>query len=118
MLNLLIDWTPFETTIKKNKISMELKPLSNEAMLVLAPIMAQDLNKNDKVALYKETFNMQKMASSVLPAHARNLTGIIINDKAPTWKQIAEEAALAELACIILGQLFKISSLSEIEVKN
>jgi len=118
MLNLLIGWKPFETKIQGQKISMELKPLSNEAMLVLAPIMASEIDKDDKASLIKETFEMQKMASSVLPAHARNLTGFTINGKAPTWKQISEEAVFSELSCIILGQLCKISSLKEIEEKN
>jgi len=118
MLNLLIGWKEWTTEISGHKISMELYPLSNEAMTVVSPLMARDINKKDKVALYLETFEMQKLAATVLPAHARNLSGIAINGKTPTWEQVAKEAVLAELAVTILGQLFIVTSIKETEEKN
>lgn len=118
MLNLLVGWRPFETEIKNNKISMELKPLSKEAMLVLAPVLTKEANEKDKAALWKETFEVQKMASSVFPNHVRNIVGLTVNDKTPSWKQFAEEVALSDLSCTIIGELCRISSLAKDEVKN
>ena len=118
MLNLLIGWKEYKLKMREHEISVELLPLNNESMLVLSPIMARDINKEDKVALYSETFEMQKLASSVLKNHAKNLKGIMINGKIPSWQQIAEEAILAELAVMLLGKLFVISTLTEAEVKN
>lgn len=118
MLNLLVGWRPFDTEIKGNKISMELKPLSKEAMLILAPELSKETNRDDKTALWKETFEMQKLASSVFPDHVRNVAGLKVNNKVPSWKQFAEEVALSELSCTIIGELCRISSLTETEAKN
>lgn len=117
-MNILIGWKRYEISVSGCNISVELRPLVNEAMISIAPLMARDINKTDKVALYLETFKMQSLTALVLPAHARNLTGITVNGSTPTWEQLSTEAILAEAAVSILGKLFTISTLSESEEKN
>jgi len=113
----LIDWVPFETEFMGDKVTCELRRLKSEAFMKLAPYMKL-AGEEDAIKITVSMFEMQQLVPSLFPEHVRNLQGITINGEIPTLDQLSEESVLVELVFDIIGELAKISRVSEGEAKN
>ena len=118
-LDLIINWQPYETEFRGEKITMELLPLRNDAMLALLPFIVEDSRKKKKEAEQAMvSLEIQKVAGKILHGHIRDLQGLTINGKPPTVEQLSTEYALCPLAVDIMSELTIRSNLSRDEVKN
>jgi len=116
-MDILIDWVPYEFEFMGDKVTCELRRLKSEAFMKLAPYMKL-AGEEDAVKITVSMFEMQQLVPSLFPGHVRNLQGITINGQPPTIEQLSEESVLVELVFDIIGEMAKISRISEGDVKN
>ncbi len=129
-LDLIIDFQPYEMTIEDQKITMELRPLTREYMIILSkmfndlPIEKIKTDKNKKISseqalkMYEQNLEYQKYADPIFKNHVRNIKGLTINGKPPTDEMFANEPALCNIVLSILTELVIRSNLSFNKVKN
>jgi len=124
-LELIIDWQAFETELRGEKISMEIRPFKRKAMMAIQPFLTEkmptikkSMNKEEIGKLADKAFELQGLAEHLFPNHVRNITGITINGKPPTFEDLSEEPALLPLTLAIITQIASISALDSGEAKN
>ena len=120
--NIAIGWQKYETEFSGHKISMEIRPLKNSAMIALTPFLgkADDIKdgKMNKVQVIVELYEVQKIAKDIFPDHLQNIEGITVNDQPLTVEILTEESMFSSLSLDIITQMNAITQLTEIDSKN
>lgn len=146
-LNLLIDFKLFEMKIQGQAVTMELRPLTREYMILLNELFDEIIEASSKVVekkdaksksskidvngkkvsiddikqgvkMFNSNLKHQKYADPIFKNHVRNIKGITVNNKEPTPEQFANEPSLCNMTVEILTELVTRSNLKFDEVKN
>ena len=120
MVDVLIEWRKEIFTTMGEEVSCEIRPLNREAMMVITPLIASALGKeNDTAYMMGSTFEMQEKAAEIFPNHVRNIQGLTVNNGQPVDVDIlTNESVFARLCVDILSKLFEISTLTDAEIKK
>lgn len=133
MANVTIEWQPHETTFKGESIKMEIRPLKNWAWFEIAPLLNNKnpkkqgeskedyiarLTDEEKLVMGKDSIKLQHFAKTIFPEHVRNLSGVTVNNQAPTNEHLSEEVVFLSFTVGIIMKLIEISSLDEEDTKN
>jgi len=127
MFDLIIKFEPYELEIEGQKITMELKPLLREHMILLASMFEdiaetkEDAKSNQKKKLikqYSKNLEYQKFADPIFKDHVKNVQGLCINGAEPTYKDFADIPALCNITIAILTELVIRSSIKFNDIKN
>ena len=125
MLDLIIKFEPYEIIINNQKITMELRPLRREQMILLSAMFDDIIDESPKVLTsknkkmareqidiennkrrlrqYNKSLEYQKYANAIFPEHVRNIQGLRINGAAPTPDDFANEPALCNVTIDVIG---------------
>ena len=135
MIDFIIDWKPYETTIDGYPITLELRPLKAWAHILLLPyfLKMDELAENSKKIASETdeqkindwviksstlTVELQEICKKIFPDHVRNITGFTVNNKPIDTLIICEETMFGTLVMDIVGELAKRSRISGAEAKN
>lgn len=119
MLELTIDWKRVEVEFMEEKITAEVRPLSNAHMLVISPHLNFDMKKklSDSEASQK-VLELQKAAAPILADVVRDIKGISINGKPVDPILLGTESALCALASQLISQAVIATQLDRASEKN
>jgi len=118
-MDYIIGWREVEVPFEDDIVTVEIRPLTREAMMIVTPLLVEAEGKdNDKSFMLLSTFKMQEISEKIFPDHVRNIKGFTINGNAPTIEIITKESVFARLTVDILTKLFAISTLTKDEEKN
>jgi len=138
MLDLIIKFETYEIEIAGQKVTMELRPLKREHMILLSSIFNDMMDEEPNVpepptdkkevtitidpkkALRQFTKNLeyQKYAEEIFKNYVKNIQGLRINGAVPTPEDFANEPALCNITIQILTELIIRSNLKFNEAKN
>lgn len=116
-MDILIDWQKFETNFNGEKVSMMLRPLKTWAMLKLLPNIVNQESSNT-TALALSGMELQSFAKEIFPEFVKDIKNLTVNGSPITFEILAEESIFHNLTMEILGELIRISRLSDGEEKN
>ena len=117
-MDILIDWQPFETTFRGEKISMMLRPLKTSAMLGLMPYM-QRVNESEENRIALTSMEIQQAGADIFTDHVKEIKGLTVNNGQPITGQIlSEESIFNTLSMEIVARLFEITQLTDDSEKN
>jgi len=124
-LDLIIGWQAFKTEFREETITMDVRPFKRKAMLAVLPYLSkqmpaikEDMADNEVAALADKGFELQGLASDLFPEHVKNIQGITINGKVPTFEELADETMFLPLTLAIITKIASISSIDQADAKN
>jgi len=132
-MDVIIGWSSYETKFLDDPVTMELRSLRTEAFFKLLPLMQHKnakqpkesvekylkrLTPEEKIEIQGASIKTQKLSVEIFPDHVKNITGITLNGKAPTFEDLAQEAIFLNLAVDICGELISRTKLTRDEEKN
>ena len=127
-MDFLIGWQKFEKQIQGAAVSYEVRSLKRDAFLALIPYITDaqefkdgldDLSDRAKIIkIASASLELQKLVEPFIEDHVRNITGITLNGQPVKPVQLAQEAVLSNICTTIIGDLFTISTVTEVQEKN
>ena len=124
-LDLIIGWQAFTTGFRDEEITMEVRPFKRKAMLAVLPYLTKqmpditaDMTGDEISDLADKGFELQGLASDLFPDHVKNIQGVTINGKEPTFDDLANEPVFLPLTLAIITKIAGISNIAEASAKN
>jgi len=124
-LDLIIGWQSFETEFRGETIKMEVRPFKRKAMLAVLPYLSkkvpdvkEKMTEDEISDLADKGFELQGLASQLLPDHLRNIQGITLNNRPPSFDDLADEPVFLPLTLAIITKIASISNIDQIDAKN
>ncbi len=112
MLDIVIGWKNVELEFNGETVSVDLRPLKTDEVLILAPLM------ESKPETLSRGFRLQKASKEIFCNSVKNIKGITVNGAEPTTDQICDESLLSLLSASILNKLIEMSAPKREEEKN
>ncbi len=116
-MDILIGWQSKTYEFVGEEISVELRPLKVDAMLGLIPFIKD--TEEESVSLIADSLELQKQSKLIFPEHVRTLKGLTINgEDVKDISVLCDEMIFSTLVVQILGDLIRMSTLTEGEEEN
>ena len=124
-LDLIIGWQTFETEFRGEMIKMEVRPFKRKAMLAVLPYLSkkmpdikEDMTEDEITDLADKSFDLQGLASDLFPDHVRDIQGITLNGRPPSFDDLADEPMFLPLTLAIITKIASISNIDLADAKN
>ena len=124
-LDLIIGWQSFETEFRGETIKMEVRPFKRKAMLAVLPYLSKkmpdikdNMTEDEITDLADKGFELQGLASDLLPDHLRKIQGITLNGRPLSFDDLADEPMFLPLTLAIITEIASISSIDQADAKN
>ena len=119
----LVTWRKAETTLKSGQVvSFEVKPLSNEGVILITPHLAvfnEVATISDEADVDKQMGLMSKLAGAIKECepifveHVRGIGGITVDDAPAAPEHLAWRSELWSVASSVIGELIAITFMSK-----
>jgi hypothetical protein len=124
MVDVLIDWQPWETMFAGEPVRMKLRPLKRYAMALLTPHMAkfpgskEEMEAMDRFEMADNAYQLQELAARIFPDHVKDIENLTVGGKPVEVGMLAEESVFVNLATEVISQLSIISVVTQGDAKN
>ena len=118
-MDYIFGWKKYKTEFNGDKITMQLLPLTVEAMIALTPVISNAMEKDlSAVETQIQALEIQRAAAPIVKDHIKDVTGFTINGKPPEPVGFCGIPGFWLLVADIIGKLVTDSQLEQAEVKN